>query len=99
MIRGTTPIDSFTLPFGTEVVDCIKLIYKQGEETILIKRTADFQMEGNTISVKLSQEETFLFTCKKSAYCVLRVVDKAGTALATDKMYFVVTDCGDDEVL
>lgn len=99
MIRGTTPIDDFILPFNIENIDRIKLIYKQDEECVLVKRTEDFLMEGNKISVKLSQEETLLFTCKKLAYCILRVVDKAETALATDKMYFTVTDCGDDEVL
>ena len=67
MRQGTTPENSFTLPFqlpdGTEY----RVVYAQGEEyneTILFEKTTqDCIIEGNKVKVRLTAEETMLFDC------------------------------------
>ena len=66
--RGTTPENTFTLPFtpqeGTEY--CI--VYAQGEEYeekfLFEKTTKHCTVEGNTITVRLDAKDTLLFDCK-----------------------------------
>lgn len=99
MIRGTTPVHTFTIPFDTGNVESAKVIYTQGDEQILCKKTTECSMSGNTISVMLTQEETFLFDCSKHCKVQLRVLTKDGVALASHIVTVNVHTCLDDEVL
>lgn len=99
MIRGTTPTHIFTLSMDTSLLKCIRIVYSQGDETILVKETADCTIDGNTISVALTQEETFLFDCKKLALIQIRALTLAGEVLATPIMKVEVEKCLDSEVI
>ena len=99
MIRGTTPTHTFTLPFSTELVSCLKITYKQDDTEILVKRTEDCELEGNNIIIKLTQEETFLFDCKKIVRIQMRVLDSSQTAIASKIILASVDECLDNEVL
>lgn len=99
MIRGTTPTHVFNLPFESSLISSARVIYKQGTKEILRKETEAFEMEGNTIRVTLTQEETFLFDCKGSVKLQLRVLTKAGKSLSTRTIIVSVDECLDNEVL
>ena len=90
MIRGTTPTHIFTLPLETYLIDELKISYAQSHKEILSKSKNDCILEGNTIKVKLTQEETFLFDCEKNAQVQLRVKtiegDVFGSAVSTFKI-------------
>ena len=99
MMQGTTPTHKFTLPFDTEMVADARIIYAQNERVVLKKELKDCQCEANTISVKLTQEETLKFRFPKSVQVQVRVLT-LGNEAVNSKIYTIsVEECLDDEVL
>lgn len=99
MIRGTTPTHIFRLPFNTSLIDEVRIIYAQSDEQILVKETVDCNLDGNTISVTLTQEDTFKFDCKKCVQIQVRVLTAGGEALASKIKHIDVEKCLDNEVI
>lgn len=99
MIQGTTPTHVFTLPFSTESVKEIKILYAQDNSIVLVKTAADCTMENDTATVKLTQEETLLFENKKLVQIQVRVLTFAGDALTSNIEHVSVDKCLDNEVL
>lgn len=83
VIRGTTPTHIFNLPIDTVLVDKIRIIYAQKDEILLTKEKADCKMEGNTVTVKLTQEETLQFNHNDSCQIQIRVLTTGGDSLAS----------------
>lgn len=98
MIRGTTPTHTFTLPISVDDVDKIRIIYAQGGVKI-VKANADCTMEGNTITTKLTQEDTLSLTSDNYVEIQLRVLTVAGDAFASQIMRTHVCVCLEDEVM
>lgn len=63
MRRGTTPTITCTLDTDIDLAECerIRVIIRQGGHVRLVKDTSDLTIQDKTISVKLSQKETFSF--------------------------------------
>ena len=99
MIQGTTPTHTFTLPFDTSLLTSARIIYSQNEKIILKKELSDCECSGNTISCKLTQEETFLFVHPKTVQIQIRVLTDGGDALNSDIETVPCKMCLDDEVL
>lgn len=97
MIRGTTPKHTFTLPFETQNIAKVRVIYAQRDK-VLFKKD-DVTMEGDTVSVHLTQEDTFTFTADVVVTIQIRVLMQDGQAYASQFMKATVCDCLDDEVL
>lgn len=99
MRRGTTPTHTFTLPFAADNVSDALIVYAQSDEEILRKTVSQCNMEGNTLSVDLTQEETFLFDCGKKVQIQVRVLTTVGKALASNIITTDVAKCLSNEVL
>lgn len=99
MIRGTTPTHTFTLPFDSSLIREVKIIYAQSDKQIFCKKTGDCILSGDTIRTTLTQEETFLFDCKKLVQIQVRVLTLAGEVLSTEEMTTTVEKCLDNEVM
>lgn len=99
MRKGTTPTHMFELPFDSSDVSKIKITYQQNNNTILTKRDADLNFDGNTVSTTLTQEETFLFDHQRTVYIQVRVLTKDNIALTSEIMPVGVDKCLDNEVL
>ena len=99
MIRGTTPTHNFDIPFDTSMVKEVKVIYAQNDVVILEKRTEDCQLNGNTISVTLTQEDTFKFDCKKHVEIQVRILANNGEVFSSIPHKVGVAKCLDKEVL
>lgn len=99
MKKGTMPIFEFTLPFSTDQVAKAKLIIKYNDNAKLTKYANAEDFDGNTIRVKLTQEETFLFDCNSYVKVLLRVLTTSGDPLVSDVYTVFVEECFDDEVL
>jgi hypothetical protein len=95
---GTTPIHRIKIPFDTSLVDRARIVYHQWGKEVLRKETEDFHMEGNVLSVSLSQEETFLFDCTPIVI-QLRVRDTSGFVHKMKPRTITPDDCLDREVL
>lgn len=99
MIRGTTPTHIFTLPFGTEIIKTIQVIYAQSGVEKLTKSNGDCVFEGNTVTTKLTQEDTFVFADGECVEVQVRVLTMGNDALASRVMRVHCNECLSDEVL
>lgn len=93
MRQGTTPTIQITInDIDLNEMQNIYVVFEQNGY-ILKKESSDLDIEGNTISVSLSQEETLNF---KEGTCniQLRMITKGGAAIAspikTTKVYRVL---------
>jgi hypothetical protein len=82
MIRGTTPTHIFNLPFDTALIDKIKITYAQNGVVVLTKEKADCKIDGNAVTVRLTQEDTLKFDASRVQIQV-RVLTTGGDALAS----------------
>ena len=98
MRKGTTPTLTFELPFEVAMLSNAKVTINQ-ENVQLEKRLADCETTENSLTVKLTQEETFLFDCNSRIKVQLRVVTLSGDALASDIFNISVAQCLDEEVI
>lgn len=100
MRRYTTPRHIYTLPFDTKNIAKARVIYSQNETVVLCKEVTDCELDGHTLSVKLTQEETAQLDCKKNFVEIqVRVVDHAGNSFVSKPLKVAVEKCLDTEVL
>ncbi len=81
MIQGSTPLHTFVLPFNTDLIQAVRVTYEQKKKIVLSKETDEVAMEGNTIALRLSQEETLLFDSLVPARIQLHILTTGGDAL------------------
>lgn len=99
MIPGTTPTHTFKIPFDASIIKDFKVIYVQDDVTILEKRVSDCALDGYSVKVTLTQEETFLFKPQDIVEIQLRVLTLGGEVLASIPEKVGVAKCLDKEVL
>ena len=99
MIRGTTPTHTFKIPFDTNSISEVRVIYAQDDVVIFTKTEDDCVLEGDSIIVTLTQEDTFKFNHKRSVQIQLRVLTAKGEVLSSVIENVGVSKCLDDEVL
>lgn len=97
MKRGTTPTHTFTLPFDVSMIQKLRVLYSQDGELKLTKTEAT--MEGNTVSVKLTQADTFILKCGRFVDIQLRILTPAGDALNSDVIRVAVDRCLEEDEL
>lgn len=99
MFRGTTPTHIFTLPFDTNTLKEVHIIYAQGDIPVITKTISDCTLDGKTITVKLSQEETFKLDCKKYVQIQIRVLTNSGEVLNSEVNVVRVEKCLENAIL
>lgn len=99
IIQGTTPTHKVTLPFDAKIVKCARFVYSQNGEAKVVKSTEDITMDGATLSVRLTQEDTFSLSPAMRVQLIVRILTAAGDALASDPINMTVRGCCDCEVL
>lgn len=99
MLIGTTPTHIFQIPFDTNVIQNLKITYTQDGQIKLEKRYEDCSLTKNTISLRLTQEETFVFENNKNVEIQMRILTTGGDALSSDIRLVTVERCLDSEVL
>lgn len=97
--KGTAPVIQFSLPFSADLVKKAKVIIKYKDGAKLTKYAGADDIRGNYVSVKLSQEETFLFDCNSYIKVLLRVLTTSDEPLVSDVYSVFVEECFDNEVL
>lgn len=99
MIRGTTPIHTFNIPFDTDIISKVRIIYAQNDTVLFTKTEADCDFKDKSIIVTLTQEDTFRFDHKEKVQIQLRVLTAKGEALSSTVDLVGVSKCLEDEVL
>lgn len=83
MIRGTTPVLQFNLPFNAEGIDVLFISFMQNGNLVFEKNKADCEMHSNMISCQLSQADTLQFNDKGTVEIQIRI-RKGEEALASN---------------
>ena len=105
MYRATTPAHVFELP--ETVADHYKevqITYKQNDSE-LIKHYQDgitppgMTIDGKTVTVRLTQEETLKFKAHSSASVQVRVLDTLDNVMASEKMKLNIKSVLNEEKL
>ena len=99
MRRGTTPKHTFTLPFDTSLICKLRVIYAQSRVVKIVKKKTDAELSGNTVSVKLTQDETLRLNCRHKTEIQVRVVTHDGESFVSDIITVNTDRCLDNEVL
>lgn len=91
MIRGTTPLLEFGLPFSTDIIKEAWLTFSQFNKEVFTIEDEALTMEGSLISVKLTQEQTLLLSQNSALEIQIRILTNNGDALASN---IIRTDVG-----
>lgn len=83
MIRGTTPTHIFEIPFDSKIIKELKISYAQHNIIIVEKNIEDCVLDGNSISVKLTQRDTLNFSHKRPVEIQIKVLTVSDTVMAT----------------
>lgn len=86
MRRGTTPIHTFTTDIDLTDAEVIYITYEQTGAVVMEKQKEDLTITADSISVKLTQEETLTFTLGKPVEMQIRAKFADGTAVASQVM-------------
>jgi hypothetical protein len=99
MRRGTTPTHTFTLPFETKDVTKVRVIYAQRDMVKIVKKESDAELQGNTITVRLTQTETLKLNDNLKTDIQVRVLTGDGNSFVSDIITVSTERCLTDEVL
>ena len=86
MIRGTTPVLEFTLPFDTELLEEAYVTISQRGAVVIEKSIDECTLKHTMLTVRLSQEETLELIAQRNlrVEIQLRVLTRDGEALASN---------------
>ena len=99
MIPLTTPTHRFDLPFDAERLRSARIIYTQNGTIKLTKELSDCRIEGRSLIIELSQEETNLFRNGGNVSIQLHVLTIDDKALVSQVITVSRGVCLDSEVI
>lgn len=76
MYRGTTPTFIFKLPIAADTLTIASIAFCQSGRDMIVKTLSDCNIDGNTLSVTLTEEETL--GLKAWSACPLEIQIRAG---------------------
>ena len=94
MIRGTTPTVTYNFPFAVSSIVKFRMYFLQGNDTILTKSESDCTFDGQTVSVTLTQNETYQFSAKKRLETKARYLLSNGKVGGTKGKFIDIEDTG-----
>lgn len=83
MFRGTTPTNVFNVDVDLTNAEVIYITYKQQNKVVFEKEKSDITVTENSLTVKLTQEETLKLT-EREVEIQIRARFSDGTALASN---------------
>jgi hypothetical protein len=66
IIRGTTTDITFDTGLDCTAFDLLAVTFSQEGQEVLTKKITDCNIDGDKITVSLTEEETLLFSCEKN---------------------------------
>lgn len=79
IIRGTTPIHDFELPYPKELIKDLRVTYGQDNQAVVAKSLIDCDISkidnsiNSKLSIQLTQEETLMFLPRKNVSIEMRI--------------------------
>lgn len=99
MIPFTTPKHTFNFGFSASLIADARIVYKQNGEVVLEKSLADCEKSGNSLILKLTQNETGLFRNNMKVAVQVHLKTSEGEVLATKPKRIDVDEILKPEVL
>ena len=99
MRRGSTPTHSFVLPMGEDDIKKVEITYCQDGKIVLQKGLYQSTIEGNVLSVTLSQADTFEFAENTSVEIQVRVLTNDDCVFVSNILCVPCDKCLSSEVL
>ena len=96
---GTTPTYTFELPFSHDILKKVEIVFAQREEIVLKKTLEDCECDKNTLTLKLSQSETFMFDDHPAIAVQIRALTKSGDVVSSDDIFLFPRKCRSCEVI
>lgn len=84
MRRGTTPTHIFKTSIDLTEAEVIFITYRQGNKNVLEKSREDLIVTNEQVSVKLTQEETLLFSINDAVKIQIRAKFADQSAIASN---------------
>ena len=84
MRRGTTPTHIFKTSIDLTEAEVIFITYRQGNKNVLEKSREDLIITEEQVSVKLTQEETLLFSINDAVKIQIRAKFADQSAIASN---------------
>lgn len=101
MYRASTPTHLFTIPDAVPI-DSLKdamVTYAQLNEIVVEKRLEDMHIDGQVLSIELTQEETIKFRSNVECMIQLRVLTNEGKCMPSEIFKVQVLNVLNDEVM
>ena len=95
---GSTPTNTFEIPFKAAQVKDMEIIYKQGGKEKILKRKSDIELSDYLAKVELSQDDTFNLDDSTKVQIQLRVKDNEDRVIPSDIIVVSVEECLFNEV-
>lgn len=89
MIRGTTPLLEFEIPFDTSQLAEAFVTMSQNGAVVLDKALKECSSHGNKLAVRLTQEDTLKLECNCITEIQIRIRTLEGEALASN----IIREC------
>lgn len=99
MTRGTTPTNIIDVDIDLTGATDIYVTYVQNGHTIMEKTLGDMTVDEERLTIRLTQEETFVFDPKKKVAVQIRAKFADNTAVASNIMYVGVENILKNEVI
>lgn len=104
IIRGTTPVHVFNIPFDTRDIEKYTVTYSaitsDGKSRTVLKLTQDdSEMYGTQIVVALTQEQTLLFSEYTAVKIQVKVLTTSGSVFASKILWKTIGEILDEGVL
>lgn len=84
MIRGTTPKMDFVLPFDVDSIAESYITFVQNNNIVFDKSFSECESHENTLTLRLTQEETLKLSDGNAVEIQIRVRTKSGEAMASN---------------
>lgn len=99
IVRGTTQEITYGLPFPVDAIGIGFITVMQGQNVVIERDSSTFIFNGNTVGVKLTQEETLALesNCNAEIRLIVKTVD--GDRLETLGDIVAVCDTSKNEVI
>ena len=100
IVCGSTPTHTYTIPSDVAPIADLRISYGQDYKELVTKTLKDCTIDGQDISVTLSQEDTLKFDRRiQVAQAQLRILTTGNEVLTSDHLYLQVSPCLNSEVL
>lgn len=99
MVQGSTPTHVFELPIEGSKISKLRITYVQNCSIILEKSESEVSIQDASITVKLTQQETFRFLAGYTIYIQLKVLLVDGTVLVSQIIQSSIEQALNGEIL